>query len=197
MQEVSFTRDDLISTVEALGRPRPKSPGDIPYALRYRTELLASIRRTAPSGREWAIFPGGKSVYTLRTVPFNVIEPRQGLRTIRLPDATPGVISRYSLSDEQALLARLRYNRLLDVFTGLACYPLQSHLCTSITIINAIDGEPGSSQVETDDPYVGLDKHGAHHILPVQAKGGADALSVIQIWQDFRVAGQKFPRPHR
>ncbi|MCY3562259.1 MAG: hypothetical protein OXH20_14025 [bacterium] len=44
----------------------------------------------------------------------------------------------------------------------------------------------------TAGPYVGLDKHGAHHILPVQAKGGSDALSVIQIWQDFRVAEQKF-----
>ena len=104
------------------------------------------------------------------------------------------MISRYSLSDEQALLARVRYNRLLDVFTGLACYPLQSHLRTSITVASAIDGEPSSSQVETDDLYVGLDKHGAHHILPVQAKGGSDALSVIQIWQDFRVAGQKFPQ---
>jgi len=59
-------------------------------------------------------------------------------------------------------------------------------------IANSIDGTLSSSQVETDDLYVGLDKHGAHHILPVQAKGGSDALSVIQIWQDFRVAGQKF-----
>ena len=192
MQEVSFTRDDLVATAEALGRPRPKNLGDIIYSLRYRTSLPESILREAPPDREWAIFPGGNAVYTLRTVQVNLIEPRQGLRTIRLPDATPGVISRYSLSDEQALLARVRYNRLLDVFTGLACYPLQSHLRTTI-IINGIDGEPSSSQVETDDLYVGLDEHGAHHILPVQAKGGSDALSVIQIWQDCRVAGQKFP----
>jgi len=27
----------------------------------------------------------------------------------------------------------------------------------------------------------------------VQAKGGTDALSVIRVWQDFRVAEQKFP----
>ena len=40
---------------------------------------------------------------------------------------------------------------------------------------------------------MGLDEHGAHYVLPVQAKGGSDALSVIQIWQDFRVAEQKFP----
>ena len=191
--QVTFTRDDLISAADALGAPRPKNLGDIVYSLRYRVPLPDSIRRTAPPDREWAIFPGGNAVYTLRTVPFNLIEPRKGLRTIRLPDATPGVISKYSLTDEQALLARVRYNRLLDVFTGLACYPLQSHLRTSITITNAIDGKPSSSQVETDDIYVGLDEHGAHYILPVQAKGGSDSLSVIQIWQDLRVAEQKFP----
>ena len=199
LQEVTFTRDDLISAAAALGAPRPKNLGDIVYSLRYRVPLPDAITQTAPPGREWAIFPGGNAVYTLRTVPFNLIEPRQGLRTIRLPDATPGVIAKYSLSDEQALLARVRYNRLLDVFTGLACYPLQSHLRTSITIPSAIDGTPSSSQVETDDLYVGLDEHGAHYILPVQAKGGSDTLSVIQIWQDFRVAEQKFsdliPRP--
>ena len=192
LNEVTFTRDDLVAAAQQLGASRPKNLGDIVYSLRYRVPLPESIRQTAPRGSEWAIFPGGNAVYTLRTVPFNLIEPRQGLRTIRLPDATPGVISKYSLTDEQALLARVRYNRLLDVFTGLACYPLQSHLRTSITITNAIDGTPSSSQVETDDVYVGLDEHGAHYVLPVQAKGGSDSLSVIQIWQDFRVAKQKF-----
>ena len=192
VQELSFTRDDLVEAADALGAPRPKNLGDIVYSLRYRAPLPEAVRREAPPGREWAIFPGGSAVYSLRTVPFNLIEPRQGLRAIRLPDSTPGVITKYALSDEQALLARVRYNRLLDVFTGLACYHLQSHLRTSITISNSIDGSPSNSQVESDDLYVGLDKHGAHHILPVQAKGGSDALSVIQIWQDFRVAEQKF-----
>lgn len=46
--------------------------------------------------------------------------------------------------------------------------------------------------IETDEIYVGIDRHGSHHILPVQAKGGTDRLSIIQIWQDFRVAEQKF-----
>ncbi|MDE0667416.1 MAG: hypothetical protein OXI48_00070, partial [bacterium] len=171
-QVSAYPRALLIAAAEALGAPRPKNLGDIVYSLRYRVPLPEAVQREAPPGREWAIFPGGNAVYSLRTVPFNLIEPRQGLRAIRLPDSTPGVISKYALSDEQALLARVRYNRLLDVFTGLACYHLQSHLRTSVTIANAIDGTPSSSQVETDDLYVGLDKHGAHHILPVQAKGG-------------------------
>ncbi len=191
--QVTFTRDDLVSTAAELRADRPKNLGDIVYSLRYRVPLPDIIQRTAPPGREWAIFPGGNAVYTLRIVPFNLIRPRRGLRTIRLPDATPGVIAKYSLSDEQALLARVRYNRLLDLFTGLTCYPLQSHLRTSVSITSDIDGTPSSSQVETDDIYVGLDEHGAHYVLPVQAKGDSDSLSVIQIWQDFRVAEQKFP----
>ena len=193
MDEMAFHRDELIAAAESLGEPRPKNLGDIIYSLRYRISLPDSVRESAPPNREWAIFPGGNAVYVLRAVPFNLIEPRMGIRTIRLPDSTPGVIARYAMSDEQALLARLRYNRLLDVFTGLACYPLQSHLRTSVAVENAIDGTTSRSQVETDDLYVGLDQHGAHYVLPVQAKGGADALSVIQIWQDFRVAEQKFP----
>ena len=71
IQEVAFTRDDLISAAVALGEPRPKNLGDIVYSLRYRVPLPDSIRQTAPLGREWAIFPGGNAVYTLRTVPFN------------------------------------------------------------------------------------------------------------------------------
>jgi hypothetical protein len=47
---------------------------------------------------------------------------------IKVPDATPGVIAKYALSDEQALLAKLRYNRLVDLFTAITCYSLQSHL---------------------------------------------------------------------
>jgi len=145
-QEVSFTRDDLVAAAKALGVPRPKNLGDIVYSLRYRVPLPEAVRRQAPPGREWAIFPGGNAVYSLRTVPFNLIEPRQGLRATRLPNSTPGVISRYALTDEQALLARVRYNRLLDIFTGLACYHLQSHLRTSVTIANSIDGTLSSSR---------------------------------------------------
>ena len=190
--EIPFRREDIVRAALDLGLPRPKNLGDVIYSLRYRNPLPASIKIKAPRNREWAIFPGGTSIYVLRSVLFNHIEPRIGMRVIKLPDATPGVIAKYAMTDEQALLAKLRYNRLLDVFTGIACYHLQSHFRTSININNAFDNSPSSSQVETDDIYVGLDEHGIHYVLPVQAKGGNDALSVIQIWQDFRVAEQKF-----
>jgi hypothetical protein len=103
----------------------------------------------------------------------------------KIPDATPGVIVRYSLNDEQALLARLRYNRVIDIFTGLTCYSLQNHLRTTL---------PGGSQIETDEIYIGLDKRGVHYILPVQGKGRKDKKGIVQIEQDYNMCAAKFFR---
>jgi hypothetical protein len=102
----------------------------------------------------------------------------------KVPDATPGIISKYAFSDEQALLAKVRYNRLVDIFSGVACYSLQSHLRTTV---------PGMGQVESDEIYVGVDKKGAHYVFPIQAKGGKDKLNIVQIEQDFAVCAAKFP----
>ncbi len=111
------------------------------------------------------------------------IVPNQLVPEVKIPDATPGVIAKYALTDEQALLARLRYNRLIDIFTGITCYSLQSHLRTQV------EGE----QVETDEVYIGIDKRGAHYVFPVQAKGGRDRLGIVQIEQDVRMCALKFP----
>ncbi|MGA2632385.1 MAG: endonuclease, partial [Terriglobia bacterium] len=45
----------------------------------------------------------------------------------------------------------------------------------------------------TDEIYVGVDKKGAHYVIPIQAKGGTDRLSIVQIEQDFAVCAHKFP----
>jgi hypothetical protein len=102
----------------------------------------------------------------------------------KVPDATPGIVAKYSFSDEQALLATLRYNRLIDIFTGVTCYSLQNHLRATV---------PGMGQVETDELYVGVDRRGTHYVFPVQAKGGSDRLGVVQIAQDFALCADKFP----
>lgn len=66
----------------------------------------------------------------------------------------------------------------------MACYSLQNHLRTSI---------PRLGQIETDEIYVGVDKRGSHYVFPVQAKGGGDTLSVVQIEQDLAMCEAKFP----
>ena len=191
--EVTFSRSDLRETALQLGLSVPKNLGDIIYSIRYRHQLPSDITEQAPLGMTWAIYPAGRGTYMFRAVPFDRIEPQSGLTKIKVPDATPGPIQLYTLTDEQALLAKLRYNRLLDIFTGMACYSLQNHLRTSINIEDREGKVIDSAQVETDEIYIGIDKYGSHHILPIQAKGGGDNLSVIQIWQDFQMAKQKFP----
>lgn len=102
----------------------------------------------------------------------------------KILDATSGLVDRYALGDEQALLAKLRYNRLIDTFTGVTCYSLQNHLRTTVK---------GIGQVETDELYVGVDKRGAHYVFPVQAKGGSDEIGVVQIEQDIALGREKYP----
>lgn len=73
---------------------------------------------------------------------------------------------------------------MIDVFTGVTCYSLQNHLRTTV---------PDIGQVETDEVYVGVDRRGVHYVFPLQAKGGSDRLSVVQIEQDFALCAAKFP----
>jgi hypothetical protein len=180
---VGFTRDEFATTAAALGIDLPKNLGDVLYSFRYRVGLPLEIMDRQPAGLEWVIFPAGRTPtrYRFAAVPFATVVPTIGMTVTKIPDATPGLIERYSLSDEQALLAKLRYNRMLDIHTGVTTYSLQSHLRTTIP----------EAQVETDEVYVGVDRHGAHYVFPVQAKGGSDFLSVVQIWQDFKMCKHK------
>ena len=88
-EEVTFTRDDLISAATALGAARPKNLGDVVYSLRYRVPLPDSVRQTAPTGREWAIFPGGNAIYTMRFTPHRLHRAR-----IAMGDPLRGLIQR-------------------------------------------------------------------------------------------------------
>lgn len=181
---VEFHRREIEEVAGELGIPLPKNLGDLIYSFRYRYHLPESIQSVLQAGEKWVIRPAGKSVYRLEISELSDIHPSKHYAEIRIPDATPGVIGMYALSDEQALLAILRYNRLVDVFLHITCYSLQSHLRTHVR---------GMGQVETDELYVGLDRNGAHFIVPVQAKGGRDVLNIVQIEQDFAVCQAKFP----
>ncbi len=182
-KQVDFERDDIVRVAQELNIELPKNLGDLIYSFRYRTALPASIQ--AAGGEDvWIIRPAGRARYRFMLVPNRPIAPNASMVATKVPDATPGVVAKYALSDEQALLARLRYNRLIDIFTGVTCYSLQNHLRTYV---------PEMGQVETDELYAGVDKKGAHYVIPVQAKGGRDRISVVQIEQDMAVCASKFP----
>lgn len=184
MTEFEFTRNEFVSTAESLKIALPKNVGDVVYSFRYRNDLPDEIRNTAPKGREWIIEGSGRARYRFRLVQLNRIVPREELLTIKVPDATPEIITAYSLSDEQALLAKVRYNRLVDVFLGITAFSLQNHLRTTVKQVG---------QIEIDEIYVGIDRHGRQFAIPVQAKGGNDKHGVVQTQQDIKCCTEKFP----
>ncbi len=184
MREVEVHRDEIAPIAAKLKIVLPDNLGDVIYSFRYRSQLPENIRKLAASDEEWLIRPAGKSRYKFGLVRKVALASNPSLSKIKVPDATPGIIARYALNDEQALLARLRYNRLVDIFLGITCYSLQNHLRTSVSALG---------QVETDEVYMGIDRGGAHYVVPVQAKGGRDKLSVVQIEQDLAMCADKFP----
>lgn len=182
--KIEFDRDDLPRAAKTLGVQLPDNLGDIIYSSRYRTAMPEKVLATQPKGMEWIIEGTGRSRYAFKLVKINRIVPNPKLITIKVPDATPEIIAAYALSDEQALLAKVRYNRLVDVFLGIASYSLQNHLRTTVE---------GIGQIEIDEIYIGLDRHGRQYVMPVQAKGGVDQLSAVQAKQDIACCAKKFP----
>ena len=182
--EFEFDREKLEESCVALGFSRIKNIGDITYSFRYRIPLPNSVLDTQPEGLEWIIEGAGKGRYRFKLVKKTRIVPREDLVVVDIPDATPELIRAYALDDEQALLAIVRYNRLIDTFLSLTAYSLQNHLRTTVE-------EMG--QIEIDELYIGLDKRGCHYVIPVQAKGGKDQIGIVQTTQDIRFVEQKFP----
>jgi hypothetical protein len=181
----SWDRDDLDLAAEALGLKRVKNLGDIPYTYRFRKDIPAAISAAAPAGREWIIRGAGDAKYRFDAIPTQIpIVPNPSLSVTKIPDATPEIIAAAALSDEQALLAKVRYNRLIDIFLGVASYSLQNHLRTKVAEIG---------QVEVDEIYAAVDRHGRQFILPVQAKGGSDRLGITQVEQDMAACAIKWP----
>ena len=181
---IPFSREELAATCAEMGIKAPSNLGDALYNARYRAGLPASIKATAPQDYEWILSPVGRGKYQFTLRKTFDITPNVMLAEIKIAASTPGIIEMYATSDEQALLATIRYNRLIDIFTGVTCYSLQSHLRTSV---------PGVGQVETDEVYVGLDNTGSHYIFPVQAKSRRDHIGVVQIEQDLALCAHKFP----
>jgi hypothetical protein len=181
-----FHRDELVEAAKMVGVDRPDNLGDVIYSFKFRQTLPPEIVRTAPKGMSWLLEGAGRSRYRFRLVPIggNTFEPRTDIAAIKIPDATPEIIGAYALGDEQALLAKVRYNRLIDIFLGLTTYSLQNHLRTHVKDMG---------QIEIDEIYVGLNRNGAQFVIPVQAKGGTDKLSPVQTMQDIACCRGKFP----
>ncbi|NOY81913.1 MAG: endonuclease [Kiritimatiellaeota bacterium] len=184
-RQFEFQRAEVEACAKKLDIVLPKNIGDVIYSFRYRKPLPSAIRETAPERQHWVIEGAGTGRYRFVLRAMANILPREDMLGIRIPDATPQIIAGYALNDEQALLAKLRYNRLVDIFLGLTAYSLQNHLRTSVK---------GVGQIEIDELYVGVNKHGCQFIIPVQAKGHADKIGVVQTSQDIAFCKQRYPQ---
>ena len=161
--EFVFYRREIKPAAEVLDIELPANLGDVIYSVRFRTPFPESVLATQPEGLEWVIELAGRGRYRFKLLTINRIFPRDDLVVTDIPDATPELIRAYALDDEQALLAIVRYNRLIDTFLGLTTYSLQNHLRTTVK---------GMGQIEIDELYIGLDRHGCHYIVPVQGQRG-------------------------
>jgi hypothetical protein len=190
LTEFGFERDELIQVCRELTIEVPKNLGDLIYTFRYRKSLPKSILATQPADRSWLILGDGDARYRFRLNKLTHIRPTNGLLVRKIPDATPEIIMRYALTDEQALLAKVRYNRLIDIFLSITASSLQNHLRTKI---------PNYGQIEIDELYVGVDSRGAQYIVPVQAKGGKDVLGgdPDHPGRDLLSNGEEILRLHR
>ena len=184
LKEFEFDRSEIKEWAAKLEIDLPDNIGDLIYTFRFRAPLPASIRKTETKGMQWHIQLAGRAHYRFKLAKENRIVPRAELLTIKVPDATPELIGAYALDDEQALLAIVRYNRLIDIFLGITTYSLQNHLRTTAK---------GVGQIEIDELYVGIDTRGCHYVIPVQAKGGNDQISIVQTQQDITTCAEKFP----
>ena len=146
MTSVPWERDELVEGAGDLGIDLPKNLGDVVYSIRYRSPLPQSVIDAAPDGMEWIIRGNGRAKYVFELIPCQArILPDMALTLTKIPDATPEIIAQTALGDEQALLALVRYNRLIDIFMGVAAYSLQNHLRTTVRT-----DEIGITQIEQD-----------------------------------------------
>ena len=184
LKKVSFDRDELADACNYLGFERIKNLGDIPYTFRFRKDLPSSITNTAPENSEWIIIGSGVGMYEFRLASPAKITPTNNRQIIKIPDATPEIVKKYAPgTDEQALLTKIRYNRLIDVFLGLTCYSIQNHLRTTVENIG---------QIEIDEIYLGVSKKGGHYVIPCQAKSPGDRFRIVQVMQDIEFCKQKY-----
>ena len=164
--EFGFERRALKDAATALGLDEAANLGDVIYSYRYRRSLPESILATQPDGYEWIIEGAGRGRYRFRLVTMTRIVPRSDLVVVDIPDATPEMIRAYRMDDEQALLAMVRYNRLIDTFLDLAACALR---CLGrqlrCRLLPTLDGRRVSRHVADERVTQGIFNQGLVHPL--------------------------------
>ena len=187
VERLVFKKDELTEACRERGITVRNIP-DIIYTYRARRTLPERILATG----HWAIESIGRGLYAFRLLrnPPHFEIPLGNYVPIDIHNAIPEVVEGLLRQDEQSLLTRLLYNRLVDIFTGLTCFHIQNHYRSFVR---------GVGEVELDALYVGVDKTGVLSVIPIEAKSQAETEMIgrIQISQMARLVRQDFPKLHR
>lgn len=190
-EDIPFHRDDIEEAMDELDITVGNVP-DIPYAYRSRRPLPEAI---AQYGYSAVIIDDTRSgedptyLFTKRdqliSVP-DVVDETRTTSTTSLPEPVRPYIGK----DEQGVLTQVRYAGLLDEFTGLDTYHLQSHLRMRVY----------GREAELDDLYVGVegeseDDEPSHYALAVEAKGEGETLNRNQLIRNTRGIENKHNYP--
>jgi len=180
---LKFRKDELGEVCNKHGITIRNIP-DIIYTYRSRRKLPAEILDKG----HWAIEPAGRGAYAFRLLsnpPYFEI-PFSDYAPVDIYNAIPEVVEGLLRQDEQSLLTRILYNRLVDIFTGLTCFHIQNHYRSFVK---------GVGEVELDALYVGVDKTGTLFVLPIEAKSQAESEMIgrIQVSQMAKLVHQDFP----
>lgn len=174
MEFIEFTRDELVNALRKNNLAVSNLP-DVIYMFRSRRLLPPRILETG----NWAIDNIGRGWYAfLRmknpphfSIDFNEIAP------IDIYNAIPELVEGYLRFDEQSMLTRVLYNRLIDIHTGMTCFLVQNHYRSTIA------ARRGRTEVEIDSLYAGVDSQGRLYIIAIEAKSAGDSelLGRIQL----------------
>lgn len=185
-EDIPFDRGDLQVAMDELGITVRNVP-DIPYAYRSRRPLPDGIQRHGYN----AVILDDSIEGAAATYLFTKRE-----QLIHIPDEVdeehrtsleelPRAVRDYIGKDEQGVLTQVRYTGLLDDFTGLDAYHLQSHMRFRVN----------NREAELDDLYIAVDDAEQHHALAVEAKGVGETLNKNQLIRNTRGIEQKRAYP--
>jgi hypothetical protein len=189
-EEIPFHRDHIEMAMEELDISVGNVP-DIPYAYRSRRPLPDEISKHGYTAvviddKREGEDPTYMFTKTEQLIPVpEVVDETHWTSTNALPEP----VRKYLSKDEQGALTQVRYADLLDDFTGLDTYHLQSHLRMRVR----------GREAELDDLYVGVDDDENHIALAVEAKGVGETLNRNQLIRNTRGIEEKseYPDPVR
>jgi hypothetical protein len=181
LTKVPFSKDEVIDAAAKLDL-RIKNLADVIYTYRSRRRMPEEILKRG----NWVIAAQGSGMYAfVKIAGETTVTIPHSLKVYSLPCAVPDIVAQNLARDEQGMLTIVRYNRILDVFCGLACFHLQSHIRTHI---------PKHGQVEIDELYVGVDKDGRGFVLPVEAKEEGERLGLDKVVALTLFARARYPK---